>query len=56
MMVGWFDEVCGRRGLNVNAVESNVMAVNGKEGLECEVRVDGVRLEYVFEFKYLDVF
>ena len=29
------------------------MVVNGEEGLECEVHVDGVRLEHVSEFKYL---
>ena len=27
--------------------------LNGEEGMECEVQVDGVRLEYVSEFKYL---
>ena len=26
----------------------------GKEGLECEVRVDGIYLEHVLEFKYLE--
>ena len=30
-----------------------VMVMNGEEGLECEVRVDGIRLEHVSEFKYL---
>ena len=29
------------------------MVLNGKEGLECEVHVDGIRLEHVSEFKYL---
>ena len=29
------------------------MVMNGEEGLECEVHVDGVRLELVWEFKYL---
>ena len=29
------------------------MVLNGGEGLECEVYVDGMRLEYVSEFKYL---
>ena len=43
MMVGRFVEVCRRRGLKFNV---------GK-GLECEVHVDRVRLEYVSEFKYL---
>ena len=45
-MVGHFVEVCRRRGLKVNTGKSNVMVLNGKEGLECEVHVDGVRLEY----------
>ena len=27
--------------------------LNGEEGLECEVHVDGVCLEHVSEFKYL---
>ena len=30
-----------------------MMVINGEEGLECEVHVDGVRLEHVSEFKYL---
>ena len=32
--VGWFVEVCKRRGLKVNAGKSKVMALNGEEGLE----------------------
>ena len=27
--------------------------LNGEEGLECEVHVNGIRLEHVLEFKYL---
>ena len=46
-------EVCRRRGLKVNSGKSKVMVMNGEEGLECEVHVDGVRLEHVFKFKYL---
>ena len=38
-----FPEVCRRRGLRVNAGKSKVMVLNGEEGLECEVHVDGVR-------------
>ena len=53
LMVGWFPGVRRRRGLKVNAGKSKVMALNGEEGLECEVHVDGVRLEHVSEFKYL---
>ena len=41
-MVGRFAEVCSRRGMNVT-----------KEGLECEVHVDGIHLEHVSEFKFL---
>ena len=42
VMVGWFDEVCRRRGLKVNAGKSKVMVLNGEEGLECEVHVDRI--------------
>ena len=41
------------RGLKVNAGKSKVLVLNGEEGLECGVHVDGIRLEYVPEFKYL---
>ena len=51
--MGRFVEVCGRRGLKVNAGKSKVMVMNGEEGLECEVHVDGVLLEHVSEFKFL---
>ena len=53
MMMERFVEVCRRRRLEVNASKSKVMVLNGEEGLECEVHVDGIRLEYVSEFKYL---
>ena len=46
-MVGGFSEVCTKRG-------KEVMVQNGEEGLECEVHVDGIRLEHVLEFKYLE--
>ena len=52
-MVGQFVEVCRRRGLIVNPGKSRVMVINGEEGLECEVDIDGVHLEYVSKFKYL---
>ena len=29
------------------------MVLNGEEGLDCEVHVDGIRLEHISEFKYL---
>ena len=52
-MVGRFAEMCRRRGLKLNAGKSKVVLLNREEGLECEVHVDGVRLEHVSEFKYL---
>ena len=39
--------------MKVNAGKSKVMVLNVEEGLECEVHVDGIRLEQVSEFKYL---
>ena len=53
VMVERFAEVCRRRGLKINAGKTVVMTLNGEEGLECEVHVDGIRLEHVSEFKYL---
>ena len=29
------------------------MVLNGEEGLECEVHVDGICVEHISEFKYL---
>ena len=51
VMVRLFAEVCRRRGLKVNASKSKVIALIGEEGLEREVDVDGIRLEYVSKFK-----
>ena len=51
--MGWFSEVCRRRGLEVNVGKCKVMVLNGEEGLECEVHVDGICLVHVSEFKYL---
>ena len=45
MMGGWFVKVYRRRGLKVNAGKTKVMVLNGEEGLECEVHIDGVHLE-----------
>ena len=53
VIVGRFVEVCRRRGLKVNVGKSKVMVLNREEGLECEVYLDGIRLEHVSEFKYL---
>ena len=52
--MGRFVEVCRRRGLKVNVGKSKGMALNGEEGLESEVHVDGVRLEHAYELKYLE--
>ena len=48
-----FAELCRRRGLKVSADKSKVMVLDGEEGFECEIIVDGVRLEQVSELKYL---
>ena len=53
VMVARFAEVCRRRGHKVNVGKSRVMVLDGEEGLECEVHVEGIRLEHVSEFKYL---
>ena len=45
--------MCRRKGLKVSAGMSKVIVLNGKEGLECEVHVDWIRLGHVSEFKYL---
>ena len=40
--------------LKVNAdKKSNIMLLNREEGLEYEVRMDGIQLEHVTEFIYL---
>ena len=42
--------------MKVNAGKSNVMVLNGEEGLECEVHIDEICLERVLEYKYLGCF
>ena len=44
--------MCRSGGLESNAGKSKVMLLNGEEGLECEVHVDGIRLERVSVLKY----
>ena len=56
VMVGRFVEVCRRRGLKVKASKSKVTVLGGEEGLECEVYVDGIRLEHASEFKILGMY
>ena len=53
-VVGRFVEVCRRIDLKANAGKSKVMFLGGEEGLECEVCVDGICLEHVSEFNYLN--
>ena len=53
VIVGRIVQVCRRRGLKVNAGQRKVMVLNGELGLECQVHVDWIRLEYVLGFKYL---
>ena len=48
-----FVDVFRKRGLKVYVGKSKVMVLGGEEGFECEPYVDGIRLEYVSEFKYL---
>ena len=52
-MVGRFVEMCKRRDLKVNAGKIKEMVLNGEEGSECGVYVDGICVERVSEFKYL---
>ena len=54
--MGLFVEVCRRRGLKDSAGKSKVMVLSGEDGLECEVCVDGIRLEHVSEIKHLGCF
>ena len=51
-MVEWFVQVLRRRGLKVNAGMSKVMVLNGEEGLQYEVHVDGILLKHVSDFEY----
>ena len=45
-MCGNFIKAC-KRSLKVNEGKSKVMVLNGGEGLECEVHVDGIQLEHL---------
>ena len=46
-VVGRFVEVGRKIGLKVNAGKSKVIVMNREEGLECEVHIDGIRVEHV---------
>ena len=50
--MGHFVEVC-RRGLQVSTGKSKVIVSSEEKGLESEVCMAGMRLEYVSELKYL---
>ena len=54
--MGWFIEVFRRGGLKFNAAKSKVKVLNGREGLKCEVYIDGIHVEDILEFKYLGYF
>ena len=45
------DLLRGVGGMEVNAGKSKVIVLNGEEGLECKVHVDGIYLEHISEFK-----
>ena len=42
-----------KKGLKVNAGKSEVVVLGWEEGLEYVICVDGIRLEHVSDFKYL---
>ena len=52
-MVERFAEVCRSKGLKVNAGKSQVMILNGEDGIVYEVHINGIHLEDISEFKYL---
>ena len=52
-MLGWFFEVCRKRGVKVNGGKRKVMTLNREERLECEVYVHVICLDQILEFKYL---
>ena len=45
--------MCIRKEVKDNAGKSEVMVLNGEKGLECDVRLYGMRLLHVSEFTYL---
>ena len=53
MTLGHFVDVCRKKDLKVKSHKSKVMLIGGEAGLECEICVDGVRIEQVSELKYL---
>ena len=52
-LAGRFVEVCRSSRLKANVGKSKVMMLGWEEGLECEVCVNGIRLEHVSDSKYL---
>ena len=51
-----FVEACRKRSVKVNAGKNKVVVLGGEEGLECEVLVDGTRLEHLLELNTWGVF
>ena len=49
VMMGWFAEVCKRKGMKVNICKSKVIVLNGEEGLECKVHIARIQLEHVLK-------
>ena len=48
--------MCKRIGQKISADNIKVMVLDGEDGFECEVPLDGRPLEQVLEFKYLVCF
>ena len=51
--MGRFVKVCKRAGMKSNASKSKVIVLGEEEWVECDVCVDGMRLQHMSEFKYL---
>ena len=44
------------KSLKVNEAKCKVMVLNGEEGSECKVNVDGMQLEHVLNLNTSDLF
>ena len=53
VLYGMSEEHLEIMGVKDNVGKSKVMVLDGEEGFECEVSLEGVRLKHVSEFKYL---
>ena len=54
--MGRFVEVRRRRGLKVSTDNSKSIVLDGEDGLECEVCVDGMQFEHVSEINIWELF